>query len=240
MINAPMPWLEPVRGGYPDPRVFGLPGLGQSEMFLKNGGPRPPMSHLTGLMFREAGDGRAVFTLPATDWFLSSQDQISAGAITMLADAAVAAAIFHTLPSATPMTTWDLTMTFLRPCPAGGELRATGKLLRSDRPLSLAEVWVEDDQGQQVAHGTSSCFILPSIDGVPEPEDLSIFGYDAPVYDTPDPYLRPAPGEVIPWDRWRALSGIEILQGQIAGDLPAPPIHYLTGMTLTEAAEGSA
>lgn len=234
------PWEEAVRGGYPDSRVFGLSGLEQAQAFLKNGGPRPPMSHLTGLMFREAGEGSAVFTLPATDWFLSSQDQISAGAITLLADAAVASAIFHALPPATGMTTWELTMTFLRPCPAGGELRGTGKLLRLDRPLSLAEVWVEDGQGEQVAHGTSSCFILPSVEGVPPPEDVSAFAYEPPAYETPDPYLRPAPGEVIPWERWRGLSGIEILDGQLAGELPAPPIHYLTGMTLTDAGAGHA
>lgn len=236
----PMPWEEPVRGGYPNPAAFGLSGLEWSRTFLDNGGPRPPMSHLTGLLFREAAEGSAVFTLPASDWFLSSQDQISAGAITMLADAAVASAVLHVLPPATPMATWELTMTFLKPCPAGGELRAEGRLLRYDRPLSLAEVWVEDAKGERVAHGTSSCFIQASIDGIPPPQDISVFAYDEPVYDTPDPYERPAPGEAIPWDRWREMSGMDILRGQLSGDLPAPPIHYLTGMTLTEADEGRA
>lgn len=231
------PWQEPVRGGYPDPRVFGLSGLEQARMFLEHGGPRPPMSHLTGILFTEADKGRAVFTLPASDWFLSSQEHISAGAITMLADAAVASAIFHVLPPATPMSTWELTMTFLRPCPAGGILTGTGRLLRDDRPLSLSEVWIEDGNGEAVAHGTSSCFIQPAIEGLSPPEDASIFAYAEPAHDSLDPWQRPVYGDTIPWDKWRTMSGLEILLGQIDGSMPAPPIHYLTGITLKSAEE---
>ncbi|HEX9695570.1 MAG TPA: PaaI family thioesterase [Actinomycetota bacterium] len=234
------PWQEPVRGGYPDLRVFGLPAIEQARLFLQHGGPKPPLSHLTGLSFVEADEGHAAFELPASDWFLSSQEHISAGAITMLADAAVASAIFHSLPAATPMSTWELTMTFLRACPAGGTLRGVGRLLRLDRPLSLAEVWIEDGRGERVAHGTSSCFIQPPIEGVPVPDDPSIFEYVAPSYDSPDPWMRPAPGEAIPWEQWRTMSGLDILRGQIAGAIPAPPIHYLTGMTLTDVDDGRA
>lgn len=239
MTRAQMPWQEPLRGGYPDPRVYGLSGLEQARLFLDRGGPRPPMSRLTGLLFQEATIDSAVFTLPASEWFLSSQEQISAGALTMLADAAVASAIFHSLPPATPMTTWELTMTFLKPCPAGGLLRATGRLLRLDRPLSLAEVWVEDASGERVAHGTSSCFIMPSIDGVPRPDLDDLEPIDEGPADTPDPWERAAPGAVIPWEQWRTMTGMEILKRQLAGDLPAPPIHYLTGMTLRDATEGA-
>ncbi len=41
-------------------------------------------------------------------------------------------------------------------------------------------------------------------------------------------------------DTWTELSGLEIVRRQIAGDLPAPPIHALTGMAPTEVAEGRA
>jgi uncharacterized protein (TIGR00369 family) len=38
---------------------------------------------------------------------------------------------------------------------------------------------------------------------------------------------------------WDELSGAEILARQIRGDLPPPPIHYLTGMRPVEAGEGT-
>jgi uncharacterized protein (TIGR00369 family) len=36
------------------------------------------------------------------------------------------------------------------------------------------------------------------------------------------------------------MSGLEVLRAQIAGELPDPPIHYLTGLTLTSASEDEA
>jgi uncharacterized protein (TIGR00369 family) len=188
------------------------------------------------LTLAEAEPDRTLFTMPATDWFLSSQDQISAGAITMLADAAVACGVMIGLPPATPYTTAELSMTFLIPCAPGGDLKAIGRPLHNGRPLALAHVWVQDGRGINVAHGTSSCYILPPIDGVDPPDDLPPF--TPPAYPTPDPYMRPAEGATIPWEIWRTMSGLELLGRQIAGDLPSPPIHFLTGMTLREATGG--
>lgn len=231
-------WLEPVRGGYADPALFGLPGYEQNLAYMKRGGPRPPISHLTGTMFADASPDGAVFTMPASAWFLSSQDHVSAGALMMLADAALGSAIFSALPGGTAMSTWELSMNFLRPCPAGGTLRAAGKLLHIARPLGLSECWIEDNGGTAVAHGTSSCFIQPTFEGLPVPEELP--PYDGPVYDSPDPYERPAQGQIIPWDTWKQHSGVELLRRQIGGELPRPPISYLTGMTLSDVSEGSA
>lgn len=41
-------------------------------------------------------------------------------------------------------------------------------------------------------------------------------------------------------EAWEQMSGIEILRAQIAGDLPFPPIHYLTGLGPTEINPGEA
>jgi uncharacterized protein (TIGR00369 family) len=155
----------------------------------------------------------------------------------MLADAALACAVQVGLPPATPYTTAEISMTFLAPCAPGGDLRAIGTPLHEGRPLGLSQAWVEDGRGHRVAHGTSSCFVLPKIEGLDPADDLPV--PEVKDHPTPDPYLRPAIGEIIEWDVWRALSGEEILQRQIDGELPQPPIHYLTGMTLEKAVRGS-
>jgi len=175
--------------------------------------------------------------MPASDWFLSSQDQISAGALMMLADGSLGCAVLTALPAATPYTTAELSMSFLKPCAATGTIRAVGRLLHIDGPLALSDVWVEDARGERVAHGTSMCMVLPALEGIEPPDDLPII--QQPEYPTPHPYERPAEGEAIPWEEWRTMSGVDILARQIKGELPQPPIHYLTGMTLREVSEGS-
>lgn len=232
------PWQEPARGGAFPLELFGLSGRAANEAFLQMGGPAPPVAHLTGITFTGIDDEHVTFTLPASEWFLSSQEHISAGALMILADSALGAAVYAAMPPATPVTTWDLSLTFLRPCPAGGVLTGTGRLIRDDRPLALSEMRLTDDKGDLVAHGTSSCYVLPPIPGIAPPASLP--SYEPPVYSTPDPCDRPAMGQVIPWDVWRTMSGIEILTRQIAGELPQPPIHYLTGMTLRDATAGRA
>jgi uncharacterized protein (TIGR00369 family) len=179
--------------------------------------------------------GHAVFEMPASGWFLSSQEHISGGALTMLADGSLGVAVFIGLPAATPYTTAELSMSFIKPCPAGGTIRSVGRILHAGRPLALSAVWVEDGQGNRVAHGTSTCLVLPTIEGIEPPEKLP--EVVEPEYETPDPYERPPQGSIIPWDTWRTMGGREILEGQIAGELPQPPIHYLTGMTLREVSD---
>lgn len=231
-------WREPVRGGYPDPRVLGWSGLESLQKAIEIGGPRPPIAHLIGSDLTEAEQDHVTFTMPSSEWLLSSQEHISAGALTMLADAALGCAVAITLPAATPYTTAELSLTFLRPCPAGGLLTAVGQPVDDGRPLSLSQTFITDGDGRRVAHGTSSCFVLPRIDGLEPPDHLAKF--TEPLYETPDPFMREVEGEAIDWDVWRKFSGREILERQIAGTLPAPPIHYLTGMTLSSVSEGSA
>ena len=233
------PWQEPFRGGYPDPRSFGLSGLESLRDALSGRGfVIPPISRLTGMLLKEVDEGYAVFEMPASGWFLSSQNQISAGALMMLSDGSFGCAVLTALPAATPYTTSELSMSFLKPCAAEGTIRSIGRLLHVGQPLALSDVWVEDARGERVAHGTSTCMILPTIEGIERPDELPIV--EQPTYPTPDPYERPPMGETIPWDEWRALPGVEILRRQIKGDLPQPPIHYLTGMTLREVSEGTA
>jgi uncharacterized protein (TIGR00369 family) len=231
------PWQEPFRGGYPEPqRMFGLSGLEGLRAAINGKGVRPPISYLTGMALTEVDEGYAVFEMPGTDWFLSSQDQISVGSLIMLSDGSFGCAVATGLPPATPYTTAELSMSFLKPCAAGGTIRAIGRLLHSEGQLYLSDVWVEDSRGERVAHGTSTCMILPAVEGIESPGELP--KVVEPVYDTPHPYERPALGATIPWDEWRTMRGADILARQIKGELPQPPIHYLTGMTLREVADG--
>jgi CRP/FNR family cyclic AMP-dependent transcriptional regulator len=229
-------WRQPVRGSYPDPSTFQLSGYDQLRRFLNGENPLAPIVHLIGFEMEELTRERVVFSIPGADWFLSSQDHISVGALTMLADAAFGCAVMLGLDGMTPFSTSELSMTFLKPCPAGGKLRAIGTPVSDGRPLGISQAWIEDGTGERVAFGTSTCFIQPPVTEVvlPEYPDLT----EPSDNGVPDPYLQPISGDTIRWDDWREMRGSEILARQISGELPQPPIHYLTGMTLREAADG--
>ena len=217
---------------------LGLPGIEQMRTFLDGYGPRPPISHLTGMEPVEIGPGQATFVMPASEWLLAPQGLISGGTLAVLADGPLGSAIQTSLPAATPYTTAELSMSFLRPAtPQSGTLNARGRLIHMGRSLALSEVFVEDSRGRLLAHGTSRCYVFPPIDPPPPPPKLE----RVPVidYPTPDPYLRPPPGEVVDQTIWNERSGLDVMRGFVSRELPPPPMHWLTGLMPVEAEEGS-
>jgi uncharacterized protein (TIGR00369 family) len=111
-------------------------------------------------------------------------------------------------------------------------------VVHGGRQLALSEVFVTDDAGRLIAHGTSRCVIFPPMPDVPAPPA------EIPVLTTEDdgwipPYQRPVEGEVLDQAIWAKQSGLEVLQALIARDLPWPPISRLMGMRPIEATEGA-
>ncbi|HEX2240817.1 MAG TPA: PaaI family thioesterase [Actinomycetota bacterium] len=233
-----MIWEEPPRGEFPDPAKFmALSGLEQMRSFLTGHGPRPPISYLTGMRPTDAGFGTSVFTMPATDWLLPPQGLLYAGPLAILADGPLGCAIQTTLPPATPYTTADLSLSMVRPARSIGTLIARGRTIHVGNSLGLSEVFVEDDRGRLIAHGTSRCYIFPSFEA---PNAAPLDEWTEPEFDTPHPYERPVDGEVLAPEIWEEMDGLQLLKAQIAGDLAPPPIAMLTGMRPVEASEGKA
>lgn len=236
----PAIWREPVRGGLPDPGLFGLSGLDQILAYARRQALPPPIHHLTGMRPTDAGPETATFVMPATRWLLPPVGFIALGALAMLADGGVGCAIQVALPPATPYTTSDLSLSFLRPVEAdGGTLTARGRLIHAGRSLGVADALIEDAAGRPVAHCTTRCFLLPPIDPAPTPPER-LGPVESPPQPTPDPYLRPVAGGPLPQEVWDRLTGLEIMRGLAAGDLPAPPICHLTGLWPEEFEEGTA
>jgi uncharacterized protein (TIGR00369 family) len=227
------------------------------------------MSRLTGMQLVDVGTGAATFEMPLTEWLCSPQGAISIGPLTMPADAAMACAIQSTLPAQTPFTTSELSLRLLGRARPGGTVIAQGGLIQARRTIALADVSLTDEHGRLIAHGSSLCFVqragapTPAVTGdtgqspaavdVSEsrlgesesPGDVSesrLGESESPgdESESPDPWQRPAAGEILPQDVWERMSGLDVLHAQLAGELPPPPIHYLTGLTLMSASEGEA
>lgn len=233
-------WREPVRGGYPSPWVLSLQGRERLEAFrLGKGGAMPPLYHLTGSRLTKVGDGTADAEMPATAWLTNSAGLIGGGTLAILADIAFGCAVETRVPASTPYTTAELSLTFLRPARPGGMLTAHGQAIHVGRRVGLSEVFVLDEDETLLAHGTSRLSILPQIPDLPKPPE-EWPDVEEPEYETPAPFLRPAPTQEIPQEVWGELPGLEVIRRQIAGELPPPPIHTLTGIEPTEVSEGRA
>lgn len=232
-------WEEPVRGGAPDPAYWLQSGMDQVQGFVDRLGPPPPMHHLTGARPVAAGLGTATFAMPASPWLQSTSGLILGGVLAVLADGPLGCSIQSTLPRATPYTTTELSMSYLRPAvPDGRELISVGRVVHAGRSLALSEATVADVDGRVLAHCTSRCFVFPSL---PVPDELpELPPARVQAYDSPDPWRRPVVGSVTAQDDWHRLTGLELAQGWVAGELPAPPIHFLTGQRPVHAEEGLA
>jgi uncharacterized protein (TIGR00369 family) len=198
------------------------------------------MNRLTGMELTEVGLGTATFSMPATRWLLSAQGLISIGTLAILADAPLGCAVQSALPARTGYATSELSLRLLRPARAGGVLIARGTVVHAGRSLALSSVQITDERGRLLADGSSLCFVRPSSEGAAPAEPATREVEPAPQAGSPDPYQRPELGEVLDQDVWDRMSGLEVLEALVTGDLPGPPLHFLTGVHPVEVGAGHA
>jgi uncharacterized protein (TIGR00369 family) len=237
-------WEEPAIGGYPPPEVLGLSGLEVLRAARDGRFPIPPIAYLTEVLFRELSRGNASFTMPASPWFVGSAGVIPGGMLAVLADAPFGASIHTECPAGVTYTTAELSLTFLRPVQPDPEVKisGSGQVIHWGRSVALSEAFlINEGSGELVAHGTSRCTVFPPIDPIPDPpDDLPIIDQPFPGADADHPLRRPVEGRALDQSSFDRMSGLEVLLTQLAGELPVPPIHYLTGVRLTDAGEGRA
>lgn len=230
---------EPARGGFFMRELLGLSGLEQMKAGIEGRTTRPPMHYLTGLRPTAIAPGTSEFVLPATGWLAAHTGVISGGVLAVLADGPLGCSIQSNLPAGTIYTTSELSMSYLRPAfPDGRSLTGKGRVIHAGRTLALSDAVVVDEDGRELAHATSRCFIFPSDGPPPEPpEHLPVL--DPEDHGTPDPYLRPPEGTILGTAAAAVHRGIDLWGRCVAGDLEPPPLYHLTGSKPVAVEEGS-
>ena len=242
--SAPAPiWEEPVRGLYTDPGQFlTLSGLELLRTML-DGGLGPPIRYLFGLELTAVEPGGVTFTMPVTDWLLFPQGVVSGATLAILVDAPLGCAVQTALPPATPFTTAEISLRFLRTVvPQSGTLTAKGRLIHAGRTTGVSLVEVTDEAGRLVAVTSTRCAILPRVQVPREVVEQALKNppqLRAPDWPSPHPYERPAAGQVLSQRIWDSTDGLGVLQSLITGDLPAPPVAHLCGIAPVEATTGA-
>src|SRR5580658_5174285 len=133
--SAPRPiWVEPVRGFYTDPGQFAALSRLDLLRSILEGGLGPPIRYLFGVELTSVEPGGVTFTMPVTDWLLFPQGVVSGATLGILADAPLGCAVQTALPPATPFTTAEISLRFLRTVPPrSGVLTAKGRLIHAGK-----------------------------------------------------------------------------------------------------------
>jgi uncharacterized protein (TIGR00369 family) len=240
--EAPI-WEEPVRGFYTDPGQFvTLSGLELLRNMLE-GGLGPPIRYLFGLELTSAEPGSVTFTMPVTDWLLFPQGVVSGATLGILVDAPLGCTVQTALPAATPFTTAEISLRFLRTVvPQSGTLTAKGRLIHAGKTTGVSLVEVSDEAGQLVAVTSTRCAILPRVEvprEVIEQARKNPPRLREPDWPSPHPYQRQVAGEVLSQETWDGTDGLGVLRSLIAGDLPAPPLARFCGIAPLNADAGT-
>ena len=140
-----------------------MSGLELMRAIMTGEHPPPSVALLLGFAIDRVDEGNVVFSMAPAESHVNPLGTVHGGISTTLLDSAMGCAVHTTLPAGSMYTTLELKVNFLRPSFAGGErLLAEGTVLNRGSTAVLAEATITGaESGKKVAHGTSTCLILP-------------------------------------------------------------------------------
>ncbi len=109
-----------------------------------------PFEEYLGMKIEAAADGRAVLTMPFLVKLAQGKGLMHGGAVTALADTAVAMAIKSILPEDTHFATVEMSLKFHAPV-KGGTVRAVAYVAEQEGRTIRGEAEVYDENGVKVA-----------------------------------------------------------------------------------------
>jgi uncharacterized protein (TIGR00369 family) len=157
------PFRRPVRGTVLGQDIWATrSGLDVLHGLVAGALPRPPLSHLLGLLPTEAEEGSCSFTMAASPWLTSPTGLVLGGVTACLADVSLGSAVQTTIPAGSALAPTDLRVQFIRPVPADGStITARATVLHRGRALAVSRAEVTNEQGKLVALASGGAVILP-------------------------------------------------------------------------------
>jgi uncharacterized protein (TIGR00369 family) len=124
--------------------------------------PQASISATLHFTITAADDGRVEFRgTPGPD-LLNPMGSVHGGWACTLLDSAMGSAVMSTLDSASMYTTTQLTVNLTRTISVEtGPVVCEGKIIHRGRKVATAEGQLRDAKGNLLAHGTTTCLILP-------------------------------------------------------------------------------
>ncbi len=133
--------------------------LDRMQSVMRGGATAPPIATLIGFALMSITPDEAVVRLEVTERHANPMGTLHGGVLCDIADAAMGMAYASLLADGETFTTLELKINFLKPV-WRGVLVAHGSVVKRGRTIGLAECDVRDDDGDLVAHATSTCMTL--------------------------------------------------------------------------------
>ena len=125
--------------------------------------PLNTMAQTLGYDVVEAESGRVAITLEPTGAHLNPWGTVHGGVAATLLDSCMGLAIQSMLEKGIGSTTLEFKISLVRAITLEtGQIRAEGKILNCGRRVGTAEGRVTDARDPLLAHGTTTCLILPN------------------------------------------------------------------------------
>ena len=129
------------------------------EKALRKAVESAPFYQLLQIRLEEIDSGFARFRMPFRKELTQAYGVAHGGAITTLADTAVAFALMTLIQPGQRVTTVEMKINFLSPV-TGGELFGEARVIQKGKRLALADMEVKDETGKWVAKGLATYVIL--------------------------------------------------------------------------------
>lgn len=127
-----------------------MPGEGDPPFQLPAWIACAPFEEYLGMRIEEAENGRAVLTMPFLVKLAQGKGLMHGGAMTSLADTAVAMAIKSLLPAETHFVTMELSLKFHAPV-RSGTVRAVATAVQRDERTIAGQAEIFDEEGVKAA-----------------------------------------------------------------------------------------
>jgi class 3 adenylate cyclase len=223
---------EPARGRIPPPWFRALSGIDRMRALSRGLLPLPPMSRLLGMRITHVAAGTVTVAMPASDACIAGNGQLEIGPSVI---AALEGAVATALPAGMDAVPLRFASKPLRPAwPRSGNLLARARVVDSSQLYVFAEVQVEDSDGRYIAQGTLHSEVQ-QVDPAPPAPPATMARVEEPVYETPDPYLRPFPASPFA-DFFERQDGVTTMRQVAHGELTMPAAA-LFGIRVLEIAD---
>lgn len=127
--------------------------------FVREHGMKSPYSEMLGMEFVEVSEGHVLLRVRVQQSHLNADGIVHGGVLPAVADGAMGNALRTLNGDSAQVLTAELNVQYLRPV-TGGALLAEGRVVRSGKRLSFAEVAIRDEaSGKAVARG-SGVFLI--------------------------------------------------------------------------------
>lgn len=136
-------------------------GLEYLQKIVSGEYPNLPIGEHVGFRMTEVSKGRIVFEGEPAANMLNLIGTVHGGYAASILDSALALAILSALDADSDFTTLEIKVNYVRPIAVGMAVRAEGTVVHAGRRVATSEARLSDAQGRLLAHGTTTCLVLP-------------------------------------------------------------------------------